>query len=326
MAEFKVYISDFDYPDNEIEKRILEPIGAKVIGLQCKSGDGLAEQAADADVILQQYAKIFRPTLEKLKKCKAVCRYGVGVDIVDVEAAYELGMVVTNVPDYCVDEVADHNISLGLAMIRRIPMYIKATKAGRWHWSASGGPIYRFRNMVWGLVGFGRISHNLSHKLRGLGFTVVAYDPYVSEGIMSSMGVKKMEFEELLKTADVVGLMCPYTKENHHLINETTLKMMKSHTVLLNCARGKLIDNVALYRALTEGWIASAALDDLEEEPAKMENWTPASNPLFALDNCIITPHVAYVTNEALLECRTVAAENAKAVLLGQTPPDLVRP
>lgn len=326
MAKFKVYVSDYDYPNLDIEKSILEPIGAEVIGLQCKTGEGLDDLAKDADVILQQYAKIPRETIEKLKKCKAICRYGIGVDIVDVEAAYEHGMVVTNVSDYCIDEVADHNIALGLCLLRRIPMYDKATKAGKWHWSESKGPIFRLRNMTWGLIGFGRIARNLNYKIQGLGFRVQAYDPYISEDFMFSMGVKKTEFEALLKTSDLISLMCPYTKETHHIIDEKALKMMKPHAILLNCSRGKLVDNKALYKALTNGWIAAAGLDDSEEEPAKIKNWNPTNNPLFTLDNCIITPHVAYVSEESLHNCRVIAAKNARAVLLGETPPNLVRP
>ena len=118
MAKYKVYVSDYDYPNLDIERSVLEPIGAEVIGLECKTGEDIAELASDADVILQQYAKIFRETLSKLKNCKAICRYGTGVDIVDVEAAYEFGMIVTNVPDYCIDEVADHSISMGLMLLR----------------------------------------------------------------------------------------------------------------------------------------------------------------------------------------------------------------
>ena len=181
MEKFKVYISDFDYPDNEIEKSILEPIGAEVIGLQCKSGEGLAEQAADADVILQQYAQIHRATIEKLGKCKAICRYGIGVDIVDVKAAYEHGMVVTNVPDYALDEVADHSIALAFMLLRRIPWYWKAAKEGKWHWSVSGGTIHRMRISTWGLIGFGRIAQNIARKVKAFNFSIVSYDPYVSE-------------------------------------------------------------------------------------------------------------------------------------------------
>jgi D-3-phosphoglycerate dehydrogenase len=326
MSKFKVYISDYDYPDLEIEKSILEPINAEVIGLQSKTGRELPELAKDADAILQQYAKIPRETIEKLTNCKAICRYGIGVDIVDVQAASEHGIVVTNVPDYCIDEVAEHTIAMGMMLLRRIPAYDAATHAGKWHWQDSGAPIFRFRNQTWRIVGFGRIAQNMVHKIKPFGFTIQAYDPYVSQTFMSTMGVEKASLEALLKTSDIVTVMCPYTKDTHHLIDENALKSMRKHAVLLNCSRGKVVDNQALFRALSDGWIASAGLDDTEEEPAKMDAWSPDMNPLFTLDNCIITPHVAYISEDAIQECRRVAAENAKAVLLGQTPPNLVKP
>lgn len=326
MAQFKVYISDFDYPDNEIEKSVLEPIGAEVIGLQCKSGEGLAEQAADADAILEQYAKIPRSTIERLPRCKAICRYGIGVDIVDVAAAHEHGMVVTNVPDYALDEVANHTISLALMLVRRIPWFDRATHQGRWHWSESAGSIHRLRVSSWGLIGFGRIAQNIARKVRALRFRLLAYDPYVSESFMATYGVERVGLDELLRESNVVNVMCPHTPETEHLIDRSALSKMRSDAVLVNCARGKIVDNQALYEALHEHRIASAAIDDTEEEPAKLPDWNPDMNPLFTLDNCIITPHVAYVSDESLQECRRVAAENAKSVLLGRGPINPVKP
>ncbi len=324
MTKFKVYVSDYDYPDLEIERSILEPIGAEVIGLQCRTGEGLADQAADADVILQQYAKISRETIARLKRCKAICRYGVGVDIVDVRAAHERGMVVTNVPDYCLDEVADHAITLGFSLLRRVFQYAAATRAGRWHWNAGGGPVLRFRGSTAGLVGFGRIAANMAHKLVPFGFSLIAFDPYVSQSYMGSFGVRKVELEQLLSEALLVVVMCPYTAETHHLLDRSGLARMQTNAVLVNCSRAKVIDNRALYDALAAGRLSGAALDDVEEEPAKLDHWTPALNPLFSLENCIITPHVAYVSEDSLKECRRVAAENARAVLLGQNPPNPV--
>lgn len=326
MAQFKVYVSDYDYPDLAIERSVLEPIGAEVIGLQCRTGEGLAELAADADAILQQYAKIMRPTIEQLKQCKAICRYGIGVDIVDVKAAYEHGIVVTNVPDYCIEEVADHTISMGFMLLRRIPMYDAATHRGEWHWSASGGAIQRFRGATWGLIGFGRIAQNIARKLAVFGFHLLAYDPYLSASFISTCGVRKVELAELLRTADVVNVMTPHTPETHHIIDAAALASMKPTSVLVNCSRGKCVDNRALYAALVAGQIAAAGLDDVEEEPAKLEHWSPAENRLFELDNVFVTPHAAYVSMQSLEECRYVAAENARAVLLGQRPINPVKP
>jgi D-3-phosphoglycerate dehydrogenase / 2-oxoglutarate reductase len=326
MAKFKVYISDYDFPNINIEKSVLEPIGAEVIGLQCNTGENLADLAKDADAIIQQYAKIPRVTIENLQNCKVVARYGIGVDILDVDACYENGMVVTNVMDYCIDEVADHSISMAFTLIRSIPSYNKATHEGRWHWRDWNAPIHRMRDMTFGLVGFGRIAQNMARKLAAFGFNIVAFDPYVSKSLMSTFGVTKVDLPTLLKESHLVDVMCPHTPETHHLINEESLKMMRKDAILINCARGKVVDNQALYRALTEGWIVAAGLDDTEEEPAKVANWTPDCNPLFTLDNVVVTPHAAYVSQASLDEARRTAAENVKAVLLGQTPPNLVKP
>ncbi|MEH6452137.1 MAG: C-terminal binding protein [Psychromonas sp.] len=325
VPKFKVYVSDYDYPNLDIERSVLEPIGAEVIGLQCKTGVGLGELASDADAILQQYAKIPRTTIEKLTNCKIICRYGIGVDILDVEACYDHGIKVSNVPDYCIDEVADHSLTLGLTMFRRITEYNKFTHDGNWHWDMDGRVPKRFRNSTWGLIGFGRIAQNIARKVTALGFKVISSDPYVSESYMNTFGVTKVDLDMLVTDSDVVNVMCPHTPQTDRLINEECLRKMKSNAVLVNGARGKVVDNKALYKALTEGWIGSAALDDPEEEPAKLDNWRPEDNPIFTLDNCIVTPHVAYVSEEAFLECRRIAAENAKAVLLGEEPLDPVK-
>jgi D-3-phosphoglycerate dehydrogenase len=176
------------------------------------------------------------------------------------------------------------------------------------------------------LIGFGRIAQNITRKLDDFGFEIIAYDPYVSRSLMNTHGVRKVELDDLFKSADLVNVMCPYTPETHHIVNAEAFEKMKETAVLINCARGKCVDNAALYQALVDGKIASAGLDDTEEEPAKINDWTPDINPLFSLDNCFITPHSAYVSVQSLEECRYVAAENARAILLGQKPIDQVFP
>ncbi len=326
VQKFKVYVSDYDYPDIDIEKSVLESIGATVIGLQCKTGEGLAQQAADADAILQQYAKIPRQTIEQLKQCKVICRYGIGVDIVDVAAAYEHGMMVTNVPDYCLDEVADHALSMGLMLCRDIVGYHREVVKGGWHWNLVPHLPKRLRATTWGFVGFGRIAQNAARKIQAFGATTIAYDPYVSDSFMRTQNTRKADFDTLLETSDVVCILAPHTPETEKIMNEAAFRRMKNDAIFLCASRGKTVDNAALYRALHEGQIAAAALDDVYEEPAKLANWNPKDNPLFGLDNCYVTPHVAYVSKEALLECRRIAAENARDVLLGKRPPNIVLP
>jgi len=325
MANFKVYITDFDYPDNDIEKSILEPIGAEVIGLQCKDGKELKTLARDADALMVQYAKVKRSTIESMPDLKVIARYGIGVDIVDIQAASEHNIICTNVTDYCLDEVADHNISLILMLARQIPMFAAETKKGKWHWSETGRPVHRFKNQTVGSIAFGRIAQNMCRKLKAFGFNIIVYDPYLDSRKAEEIGVRSVDKETLLRESDVVCLQCPYLPETHHMIGELELRMMKNNAILINCSRGKLVDNNALFTALTEGWIASAGLDDPEEEPAKMFDWKPDMNPLFGLDNCYITPHVAYYSEESLTEARTIAARNVKAVLTGKEPPNRVQ-
>ena len=172
--KFKVYISDYDYGNIDIEKSILEPIGAEVIGLHDNTGKKLAANAADADAIIEQYAKIPRETIEQLKNCKIIARYGIGVDIVDVDAAYEHGMVVTNVPDYCLDEVADQAAAYSMMLVRNIPFYNAKVHEGSYRWQDWRAPIRRCRDAYYGFLGFGRIGQNLARKMAAFGFKLIA--------------------------------------------------------------------------------------------------------------------------------------------------------
>lgn len=322
----KVYVSDYDYPDLAIERSVLEPIGAEVIGLRCKTGGGLAEKAADADAILQQYAKIGRATIAQLKSCKVIARYGIGVDILDVPACYEHGIVVTNVPEYCFDEVADHAVTLSLMLLRSIPFYDRKVRSGSYRWQDWNAPIPRLRGATFGIIGYGRIGQNLARKLQPFGIDVVAFDPFVSDAWMRQQGVGKADLDELLSESNCVIVTAPYTKDTHHIIDTRALSLMREDASLVCVSRGKCVDNKALYQALKCRSIAAAAVDDPEEEPMKMESWSPAINPLFSLDNFFCTPHTAYISTGALEECRRTAAENVKSVLLGQRPWDLFLP
>ncbi|MGD6730402.1 MAG: C-terminal binding protein [Pleomorphochaeta sp.] len=320
MSKFKVYITDQDFGNIDIEKEILEPIDAQVIGLNCKDGKNIIESARDADALIVQYANISKDTINSLNKLKIIARYGVGFDTIDINAAKEKGIICTNVEDYCTNEVANHNISLILMLTKRIPMFIEETKKGHWHWSETNAAVHRFTNLQIGVIGFGKIAQNMTKKAQSLGFNVVAYDPFVSKDDMEKLKVYPITFDNLLKTSDIVVVQCPYNDKTHHIIGEKELLKMKTGSILINCSRGKLIDNEALYKVLKDGHLSSAALDDIEEEPAKIFNWNPSKNPLFSLKNCFITPHVAYYSEEALMEARNKAANNVKAVLLDKEP------
>lgn len=318
-ARPKVVITDYDYGDVEIERSILEPVGAEIVALQAKSEDDLIEAARDCDAIMNQYARVGARTISAMENCKVIARYGVGVDIVDVAAAAEKGILVTNVRDYCTEEVADHAISLWLALARGLFPYDRATHRGIWRWQ-SAAPLHRLRGQTVGIVSFGRIGQAIATRAAGFGVRIVVCDPYLAPGVAEAHGARQVDKAELLRISDVVMMQVPMTAETRHFLSEAEFRAMKPTALVINTGRGPTIDNKALYRALTEGWIAGAGLDDPEEEPAKRAGWNPADNPIFSLPNVIVTPHAAYYSEESIRAAREIAASEVARVLTGQPP------
>jgi D-3-phosphoglycerate dehydrogenase len=257
--------------------------------------------------------------IAELHACRVIARYGTGVDIVDVDAATSHDILVTNVPnDWCENEVADHAMALLLAVARKITVYDRATRAGTWHWQ-SGAPIHRLRGSLLGLLSFGAIARAIAARAVGFGMRIAAHDPFLSNEEITAAGVEGVSFDELVTESDCLVIQAPLTPDTHHLFDETQLRRMKPTAILINTARGPIVDDRALHRALSEGWIAGAGLDDIEEEPAKVRDWRP-DNPLFGLDNVVITPHAAYYSEEAIGFVRRFAAEEVVRVLTGQPP------
>lgn len=316
---FKVVITDYDYGDIAIEEEILNAAGAEVIGLQAKCEDDLLEAAQDCDAIMNQYARIGAKTISAMQNCKVIARYGVGVDIVDVAAASQRNILVTNVRDYCTEEVADHAISMWLALARNLFAYNTATHQGIWHWQ-SGAPVYRLRGQTMGIVSFGRIGQAIAERARAFGVKVVVYDPFIEVSVAHQHQVTLVNKETLLAQSDIFMMQVPMTADTRHFLSEAEFAVMKRNALIINTGRGPTIDNKALYRALREGWITGAALDDPEEEPAKRAHWSPADNPLFSLPNVIVTPHSAYYSEESIRAARTLAATEVTRVLTGERP------
>jgi D-3-phosphoglycerate dehydrogenase len=319
MPRFKVVITDFDYGDNDIERAILEPIGAEVVALQARSEDDLVGPAAGCDAIMNQYARVGARTIAAMTRCKVIARYGVGVDIVDVEAATARDILVTNVRDYCTEEVADHAVSLWLTLARRILAYDRATHAGIWRWQ-SGAPIHRLRGQTVGIVSFGRIGQAIADRARPFGVDLVVHDPYVPDATIAAAGARRVEKSELLAVSDVLMMQVPMTAETRHFLGPAELASIKPGAIVVNTGRGPTIDNRALYDALVSGRVAGAGLDDPEEEPAKRSHWSPRDNPLFQLPNVIVTPHAAYYSEESIQLARETAASEVARVLTGEIP------
>src|SRR5262245_26533457 len=314
-----VVIADFDYGDVDIERAIIEDAGLRLVVAQCKTEDDVIAAARDTDAIIAQYATIGARAIDAFTRCRVIARYGTGVDIVDVDAATRRGILVTNVPnDWCENEVADHAMALLLAAARKINIYDRATRAGTWRWQ-SGEPLHRMQGRTLGLLSFGAIAQAIAARATAFGMRVTAHDPYMAPDVITAHGATPISFDELIEQSDYLVIQAPLTTETHHLIGEAELRRMKPTMILVNTARGPIVEDAALHRALSEGWIAGAGLDDIEEEPAKQRDWKP-ENPLFGLDNAIITPHAAYYSEEAIRTVRDFAAREVVRVLTGQPP------
>ena len=315
----KVVITDHDFDNVDVETEILEAIGAEVIALQAKSEDDLFQIAPVCAAMINQYARIGLKTISKMQKCEVIARYGVGVDIVDVEAATKSGIIVTNVQDYCTEEVADHAIAMWLSLARKLSDYDRATHQGIWKWQ-SGQPIYRLRGRTMGIVSFGKIGQAIASRARAFGVSVIAFDPYVSAKEAADLDVELVSKKDLLARSDYVLMQAPMTPETYHFLSHSEFSIMKPGAILVNTGRGPTVDNVALYHALTEGSLAAAGLDGPEEEPAKKRNWSPMDNAIFSLSNVLVTPHAAYYSEESLHQARVTAAIQVAKVLTGQKP------
>jgi D-3-phosphoglycerate dehydrogenase len=309
----RVFVTDWDYPSLELEQQVMDRAGLELVPVQCHTEDDVIRLCAEADALLNQFAPLTRRVLSSLSRCRVVARYGVGVDNVDVDAATDLGIPVCNVPDYAVEEVSDHAIALLMGLARKTHLLDRAVRRGRWDF-ALARPVERMRGKALGIVGLGRIGRATARKGAGLGLRVLGHDAQAGEPGFDAGAAEIVSLETLLAESDYVSLHVPLTAETRHLLDEGSLRRMKPEAILVNTGRGGLVDTQALVRALNEGWIAGAGLDVLEEEPIAPDH------PLLGLENCVLTPHAAWYSEDAFVELKTKAAEEAAAVLSGREP------
>jgi D-3-phosphoglycerate dehydrogenase len=318
MPSLLVAVADSVFPNLDLARAVVSRAGAELRMASQPTPEGIVAAAREADALLVTYAKINADMIREMKKCKIISRFGIGVDNVDIEAATRQGIVVTKVPDYCIDEVSDHAMALLLSLVRKIPFSSARAHAGRWEMPAVT-PIHRLRGTVLGLVGFGRIPQLVAPKAKAFGMRVMAYDPYVPLNVMEQAGVGRLEFAELLKISDYISIHSPLLPETHHLFSDEVFRQMKPGALIVNTSRGPVVDEAALARALDAKQLAGAALDVLEQEP-------PVNSPLFGRDNVILTPHTSFYSVESLEELQTKAAEEVVRVLSGQAPRNPVNP
>jgi len=311
---YQVIITDCDHGSIREEKEEFDRIGIELILAQVREEEDLIRMCRDADGLINQYAFLTRKVLEKLPKCKVIARYGVGVDSIDLKAATDLGIIVANVPDYCIDEVSDHAIAMILSLARKTPLYNQRAKSGEWDFRL-GIPIHRIRGKTLGLIGCGKIGLEVARKIAIFGVRVISFDPYVEK---APDGIELKDFDTVLKKSDFISIHCPLNESTHHLIGEKELKKMEKKPLLINTSRGPIIDEKALIRALEEGLISGAGLDVLEKEPPD------SGNPMLGMENVILSPHVGFYSEESISELKRRTAKNVSDVLRGGWPVSVV--
>ncbi|MBM3945511.1 MAG: C-terminal binding protein, partial [SAR202 cluster bacterium] len=316
-AKGKVLVTDYVWPSLDLECDMLTKAGLELVAAPDGNEQTLVSLAKDAVGILTCFAKVTGKVLESAKDLKVVGRYGVGVDNIDVPTATRLGIAVTYVPDYCVDEVSDHAIAMMLAWNRRIVLFDTATKGKGWGSVKLNMPIMRLRGKKLGVVGFGRIGRASAAKGAAFGMEVLAYDPVVPAVQIAKQGARPVDLATLLKESDFVTLHVPLSPQTRGLVSTQQFAAMKPTAVIINTARGPLIDEAALLEALRQKRIAGAALDVLESDHP------PKDHPFMSMDNVLITPHVAFYSREAMLELEERATGEVIRVLKGQMPQNL---
>lgn len=320
-----VAVTDHVFPDLEVERALLGAAGHELrYDDNARTAEDVVTVVAGSDAVLNCYAPMPADVIRHLEGCRIIARYGIGLDTVDVPEASARGIIVTNVPDYCIDEVSDHALALLLSLARGIARLDRAVHTGSWDPKAAR-PLHRLRGRTLGLVGFGRIARRLADKAAALGLRVIAADPYVSDDDTRAAGVEPRSLGELLAQSDFVSLHAPLTPETRHVIDASAIAVMKPGVILINTSRGPLVDLGAVRDGLEAGRLGGAALDVLEVEPPERDE------PFLRRPDVVVTPHAAFYSEESIAELQRKAAEQVVAALAGEIPPyavnaDEVRP
>ena len=315
-AKAKVVLTDYVWESLDVEKKILAGL-AELVPLQTKKPEEFIAQAADCDALLNTYAgPITAEVMAKMPKCKIIARYGIGVDTIDLDAATRAGIIVTNIPTYCIEEVAEHTMALLLACARKVAFYDRMVRGGRWA-VPPGKPLFRLAGSTLGLVGFGNIARQVAVRAASFGMRVLYADPFVKQGQFGEPG-RKVELNDLFKESDFVSVHPPLTPQTRKMIGDDALSRMKPSAFLINCSRGPVVDTEALVRALDARKIAGCALDTTDPEPL------PDPHPLRGRENVIINPHVAWYSETAMVGLQAGAPGEVRRVLTGEWPVNVV--
>jgi len=311
----KVVISDYVWPNIDIEKKFFDSKNIELVVSKNKSD--LKKQIVDADGLLFCFESIDEDILRSSKNLKVAQRYGIGVDNINIEVATELGIVVSNIPDYCIDEVSDHAMSMILSLNRLLARDSDLVKKGLWNEIKKDKRVYRLSEATLGLLGFGRIGRRISKKAKNFGLKVIAYDPYLNEKEIDDVEIHSLN--KVLKDSNIISLHLPLTEQTNHIIDTEQFDLMNKDTIIINVSRGGLINEEALIENLNNGKIRGAGLDVIESSIDK-------TNDLFSFDNVIITPHTAFFSQESSEELQLRSSMQLYDVLTGSKPKFLINP
>lgn len=311
MSKTLIAITDSPFPSLDPAKKALARLDPEYRMAKSPNAEDILAVARDADAILVTYAKLPGELLRQLKNCKAIGRFGLGVDNIDLPAAKQLNIAVNYVPDYCLREVSDHAMALLLALARKVPLANTLVQSGRWEVPPIV-PLRRLEGQTLGLVGFGNIPRALAPKAKAFGLKVLTHDPFVKADDLGAAGVEGVSFDDLLARSDFVSVHAPLLPATRGLMNAAAFAKMKKGACLINTARGPLVDEPALIAALDSGYLGGAALDVVMTEPLSK------NSPLLGRDNVILTPHTAFYSVEALEELQTKCANDVARVLSGE--------
>ena len=299
------------FPALDCERTVLGSIGADVVDGRNLRGPEALMCCQKADAIMSDYFAWTAEAIQQLERCRVICQYGVGLDQIDIDAATRAGIVISHTPEYCIDELADHTFALLLAAARKIVRYDRSVREGGWDYNV-GSPIRKLRGQTLGLIGLGRVSRAVALRAHGFGLRVIACDPYQPPEVFSEVGAERMELDELLVAADIVSLHLAFTPETREIIGAKQLALLRPAAILVNTARGGLIDEKALAKALRSGQLVAAGLDVLSEEPPARDE------DILQLENLIVTPHAGFLSVESLIAVQKQAAEEVRRALTGE--------
>lgn len=310
-SRWKVVVLEVDCPVNAPTCQFLEDQGCDLVHMTDPDPELHANLCRDADAVLTFLTPVTAPIISRMERCKSIVRLGVGYDSIDFRFAREQGIPVSNVPDYCMGEVADHTMALALGIARGLPVLARTVENGAW-WPLLPFPMRSSAEMTFGIIGLGRIGRAVAERVKPFRFRLVAHDPYLKPEQFEALEVTRLTMDEILAQSDILSVHTPLTSETHHLLNAERIALMKPTAILVNTARGKVVDTHALANALNSRKLGGAGIDVFEEEPLPMEH------PLRFTPNTILTPHWAWHSHESEFRLHYMGAEEALRGLRGE--------